>query len=320
MAAAVSLQQPAHSQLWEAARSFCKMLYQIGNEEVKAATFIFENTILYTEYDKPKKLTLDEFSNGRRNMDGERVGPGCGINQRSHVNEALHRLEEGGHITVSSKGDKARRKNFYKLNLKCSLKGNIQQDTTPIPLSIVPQEGTDCSLKGNKMFPKEEQNVPQRGTRSEELPIVTLVDNPSRLATEAPTPEGTAVPVQPATPEPIYERVLETLHHSAGFKADKGKDLLLLKDLQHYPAEWLLEVAKSYAYADGMHNYNGFKGWVASGRAQDNLRKWEAARRAIEPVRFKTRKELDEEDRQISLMMKQEKARQRAQDGGMYHA
>ena len=75
-------------------------------------------------------------------------------------------------------------------------------------------------------------------------------------------------------------QLLETLHSSAGWKADAGRDLLLLKHLQHYPVDWLAERAADYAFADGTHSYQGFKNWCQSPRAQEKWRLWEQAQRA----------------------------------------
>ena len=81
-------------------------------------------------------------------------------------------------------------------------------------------------------------------------------------------------------PGPTYEALLETLHASAGWKADAGRDLLLLKHLQVYPVDWLVSRAVDYALADGMHSYQGFKNWCQSPRAQEKWRLWEQEQRA----------------------------------------
>ena len=81
-------------------------------------------------------------------------------------------------------------------------------------------------------------------------------------------------------PGPTYEALLETLHASAGWKRDAGRDLLLLKHLQVYPVDWLVSRAVDYALADGMHSYQGFKNWCQSPRAQEKLRLWEQEQRA----------------------------------------
>jgi len=121
-----------------------------------------------------------------------------------------------------------------------------------------------------------------------------------------------------APPGPSYEALLETLRTSTGWKADAGRDLLLLKHLQAYPVEWLLERAADYAFADGSHSYHGFKNWCQSPRAQEKLRLWEQAQRARAlratpaPGQLPSRKAQEEEEARI---VAERNARSRARFG-----
>jgi hypothetical protein len=139
---------------------------------------------------------------------------------------------------------------------------------------------------------------------------------PARLARDRP-----GIPLMPSSGPPgqSTEDVLEILHQSAGWKADRGKDLLLLKSLQHYPLEWLYERAADYAFADGSHSYQGFKSWCQSPRAQEKLRLWEQARRAratrntgAPPVQLLSRQAQEEEEARI---VAERNARSRARFG-----
>lgn len=101
-----------------AVHAFCKLLYQIGDDRVKAATFVFENTICYWEFNTFKKITLDEFVRGRKLKNGERFTEGCGINDRANANRALLSLRDQGHLEIKTDAkDGGRRKRFYRLTL-----------------------------------------------------------------------------------------------------------------------------------------------------------------------------------------------------------
>lgn len=134
--------QPEHSFL-QSTRAFCKLLYEIGSPEVRCATFIFENTICYQEFDTAKHITLDEFVNGRKRVNGTRFTDGCHIADRANVNRALQNLENQQHVVIDVEAhDGARKKRFYRLTLP-SLDSVVSQDykdegTTPIV--VVPQD------------------------------------------------------------------------------------------------------------------------------------------------------------------------------------
>jgi hypothetical protein len=135
-----------------------------------------------------------------------------------------------------------------------------------------------------------------------------------------------SLPPMPSSgpPGPGSGDVLEVLHASAGWKADAGRDLLLLRQLQHYPVEWLYERAADYAFADGSHTYMGFKNWCQSPRAQEKLRLFEQAQRAraarallAPPALLLSRKEQEEEDARI---VAERNARSRTRFGGQLRA
>ncbi len=120
-----------------AVRGFCKLLYQIGSPEVRVATFVFEHTVCYMEFDTSKRITLDEFVNGRKKRDGSRFTEGCNISKRNNVSRALKHLENQGVLTIDTdERDKGRQRKFYRLTLP-SLDTVIETDNTPLQETVI---------------------------------------------------------------------------------------------------------------------------------------------------------------------------------------
>jgi len=70
--------------------------------------------------DSHKKITLDEFENGRKRADGTRMDGGTGLS-RPTILDGLARAEEHGFINVECDGsDKARVKKVYSLRMEGS--------------------------------------------------------------------------------------------------------------------------------------------------------------------------------------------------------
>lgn len=172
MAAAMPLPQ-ARGDFLKRVRAFCQDLYKIGSPEVRAATFIFENTICYQEFETAKRLTLDEFVNGRKRSNGERLGPGCGFKDRANASKALTNLEKRGFIAVESDPhDAARKKKFYRLTLPslnrcCQSDNTCEQDTAILPSNVV-EMTTRCSQIDNTMLSEQQQSVVESTTRTGE--------------------------------------------------------------------------------------------------------------------------------------------------------
>lgn len=109
----------AHPNFGEAVHAFAQLIYSLNKpNEMKAAMFIFEHTICYQEYDAGKRITLDEFVNGRKRKDGSRFSSGCGISERIHASRALAGLQDRKAVRVDlDEKDQARKKKFYRLTL-----------------------------------------------------------------------------------------------------------------------------------------------------------------------------------------------------------
>lgn len=86
--------------------------------ELKIVLYVMRHTWGFQEYDKFKKITLDEFEHGRKRSDGSRMDSGTGLG-RTSIKDGLKRAEEHGYL-VSQKDehDKGRVKKFYWLKMQ----------------------------------------------------------------------------------------------------------------------------------------------------------------------------------------------------------
>lgn len=85
--------------------------------ELKVVLYILRHTWGYHDYDEGKRITLDEFENGRKRRDGTRIDKGTGMVKSSLV-DGIKRAVAHGFIEVEEdNSDKAREQRFYTLVL-----------------------------------------------------------------------------------------------------------------------------------------------------------------------------------------------------------
>lgn len=86
--------------------------------ELKVILYILRHTWGYQEYGIPKRITLDEFANGRKRTDGSRLDSGIGLTIPSIRNGLKRATEHGFIVHERDDEDPARVKNFYTLNMR----------------------------------------------------------------------------------------------------------------------------------------------------------------------------------------------------------
>jgi hypothetical protein len=85
--------------------------------ELKVVLYLLRHTWGFSEYGKPKKITTDEFMNGRKKSNGERMDGGTGLSNNSVIT-GLEKATEHGFILVETDDtDKARIEKHYCLNM-----------------------------------------------------------------------------------------------------------------------------------------------------------------------------------------------------------
>lgn len=85
--------------------------------ELKVVIYLLRHTWGYSEYDKPKKITTDEFMNGRKKKDGSRMDKGTGLSNNSVITGLEKAVEHGFIVVEVDDSDKARIEKHYRLNM-----------------------------------------------------------------------------------------------------------------------------------------------------------------------------------------------------------
>lgn len=112
-------------------------LHRITSEsELKIILYVLRHTWGY--HDSEKKITIDEFCNGRKRRDGSRIDKGSGMSENA-IRAGIEKATEHGFIAVTEDAtDKARIKRYYQL------KGSNSdpQKLNPRPSKVEPQDST----------------------------------------------------------------------------------------------------------------------------------------------------------------------------------
>jgi len=99
--------------------------------EMKLVEYVLKHTWGYSEFDMVKKITTDEFMNGRKKKDGTRIDSGTGLSKPSVIAGLKSAVEHGLLTEEIDDSDKARIKKFYKLKMKASLDENNAESSDP---------------------------------------------------------------------------------------------------------------------------------------------------------------------------------------------
>ena len=99
--------------------------------EIKLVEYVLKHTWGYSEFNMVKKITTDEFMNGRKKKDGTRIDEGTGLSKPSVIAGLKSAVEHGLLTEEVDDSDKARIKKCYKLRMKTSLDENNTESNDP---------------------------------------------------------------------------------------------------------------------------------------------------------------------------------------------
>lgn len=113
--------------------------------------YILRHTWGFSEYDEPKKITVDEFMNGRKRSDGTRIDKGCQMS-RGAVSQGLTRLGNLGYLEITTDdSDAARVKKYYRLKMSDTvIQGSPNEHR-------VHQMNTEFTIRTQSSFNEPEQ-------------------------------------------------------------------------------------------------------------------------------------------------------------------
>lgn len=99
--------------------------------ELKVVEYVLKHTWGYQEYGGRKRITNDEFMNGRRRKDGTRIDLGTGLSKPSVIAGLKAAVERGLLIEEVDDSDKARVKKYYSLRMLPDLQAETDGGDEP---------------------------------------------------------------------------------------------------------------------------------------------------------------------------------------------
>lgn len=94
-----------------------ELLPRLGEAELKIILYIMRHTWGFQEFDKPKKITVDEFMHGRKRSDGTRMDNGTGLSNWGVQDGIAKAIKHGFVICKVDDRDKGRIKKYYALKI-----------------------------------------------------------------------------------------------------------------------------------------------------------------------------------------------------------
>jgi len=85
--------------------------------EMKVILYVLRHTWGFQEFDELKRITLDEFQNGRKRKDGSRIDGGTGLSVNAIKDGIARAIEHGFLIQQSDERDAGRQSHCYALNM-----------------------------------------------------------------------------------------------------------------------------------------------------------------------------------------------------------
>ena len=85
--------------------------------EHKIVEYVLRHTWGFQEYDGLKRISLDEFENGRKRRDGSRIDHGIGMRRQAIISGIRQAVDDGYLIEERDDSDRGRTKKFYGLHM-----------------------------------------------------------------------------------------------------------------------------------------------------------------------------------------------------------
>ena len=101
--------------------------------EIKVVQYIMRHTWGHQEYGIKKRISLDEFMNGRLRKDGGRLDKGTGLSKPSVIAGIRSAVERGFLVEEVDNSDKARVKKFYSLRMHPQTHDEVETDIDEEP-------------------------------------------------------------------------------------------------------------------------------------------------------------------------------------------
>jgi len=238
--------------------------------ELKVVEYVLKHTWGYQEYGLRKRISNDEFMNGRRRKDGTRIDNGTGLSKPSVIAGLKSAIARGLLLEEVDDSDKARVKKYYSLRMIASpdddpdIGDDDDGDTPPTPTNPEPKEGGVKDLNAGvknlypgvkDLYPRGKESLPR--TEKDTLARHLQEETNNNNSGEADGANQADVVVA-LTVQGIAQKVAERLanRYSQPRIAEKIKFLEFLKETDPQkvksPQGWLRRaIEEDYAAPDG---------------------------------------------------------------------
>src|SRR3990167_2197831 len=134
--------------------------------EMKVVLYILRHTWGFQEYEDPKRITMDEFSNGRKRKDRTRIDNGTGMS-RNAIKDGIKRALFHGFLLRENDGrDSGRSSYVYLLNIQVK-EGGSEVDPLPEddrgskvdPVKSLPPGSQELTPRETKVDPRSEKDT-----------------------------------------------------------------------------------------------------------------------------------------------------------------
>ena len=117
--------------------------------ELKVVLYVLRHTWGFQEFDKARRLSIDEIANGRKGINGERFDEGTGMSDNAVKDGIARAVEHGFLIVETNDDDLARIKKTYRLNMASEGQELMPegQKLTPQPSKVDPRTKKESKRK-----------------------------------------------------------------------------------------------------------------------------------------------------------------------------
>ena len=288
---------------------------EIGSlAEIKVVQYVMRHTWGHQEYGIRKRISVDEFMNGRQRIDGGRMDKGTGLSKPSVIAGIKSAVQRGFLIEEVDDSDKARVKKYYSLKMRPDGDNSYPENEVseePEP-EIATKNGGVKNLNAGvknlysgvkKVYPRGKESLPR--TKKE-----TLERNLKKETTNNNTANGIHHPVENdvvvalsshGVGKRVAERLAETYPEEHVLEKIDFIDFILAErpsDIKK-PAAWLRKaIEDDYAAPDGFISLADQErlGKEAEGRAAEIARQDEELR-----AQMRQRKIEEEQEKEAFL-------------------
>src|SRR5215210_1515458 len=113
--------------------------------EHKIVEYVLRHTWGYSEYGIKRRITLDEFQNGRKRKDGTRIDHGTGLGKKAVIDGIRQAIADGFLTEDSDYSDRARIRKLYSLRMRAGQETVLNEHDALANEASRPSDGLDAS-------------------------------------------------------------------------------------------------------------------------------------------------------------------------------